>query len=138
MSACSALAPSAALAALQSRRAIPASSSCAASGAALPRRHRRRGVAAAAATPFGLAAELPAQASEAFIDTTAGIPDVGQAVVEAASDAAAAQAAAAAADALAVAQQAAESDPSELVFTALFGIAGKPSVCFKPFPADLP
>ncbi len=120
--ACTALASSSALAGLQQRRAIPASSSPAGSGAVLPRRHRC--TAAAAATPLGLLAELPAQASEAFIDTTAGIPDVGQAAADAAADAAAAQAAAAA-EAFAAAQQAAGSDPSELVFTALFGVASE-------------
>ena len=81
---------------------------------------RRRQRLAAAAPPAALPPSLavladlvayPAAASEAFIDTTASIP-------EAAADAAADAAAAAAA-------VAAESDPSELVFTALFGIASE-------------
>ena len=123
MASCTALATSAALPGLQQRRAIPASSTLAGSVAALPRQRRRGG--AAAALPLGLLAELPAQASEAFNDTTAGIPDVGQAAVDAAAEAAAAAQAAAAAEALAATQAAAASDPSELVFTALFGVAGE-------------
>ena len=124
MASCTALATSAALPGLHQRRAAPAGSSTAGSVAALPRRQRRRG-AAAAALPLGLLADLPAQASEAFIDTTAGIPDVGQAVVDAAAEAADAAQTAAAAEALAAAQAAAANDPSELVFTALFGVAGE-------------
>lgn len=81
---------------------------------------RRAATAAPAATPLGLAAvlaELPAQASEAFIDTTAGLSD---AAADAAADAVAAFGGA---DALAAAQAAAADDPTDLVFTALFTIA---------------
>ena len=57
-------------------------------------------------------AALPAEASEVVSDAMAGLP--------------AAAAVPAAGDALAAAQTAVESDPTDLVFTALFTIASEP------------
>ncbi|KAL4437311.1 hypothetical protein ABPG75_004450 [Micractinium tetrahymenae] len=90
--------------------------------AAAPRRQQRR------------VAALPAAASEAFADAAEAVPDamagLPPAVLDAMAgpppvvlDAMAGPPPAAAADAFAAAQAAAESDPTNLVFTALFTIA---------------